>query len=84
MNLSIKDYYKSLQPNEINTADSFFREIGIDTSLSNFNYSAAKPQSAKLSYEFNEFETKSMMDLHNNTTGDSEYRSNYQGKSSKN
>ena len=76
-----------MHPNEVNTTETYFKELGIDTSLTNFNYT---PQSAKpisrnnnyLSYENNNNETKSMFNLHNNTTGDSEYRDEYMGKSS--
>jgi len=79
-----QEYFKTLHPSEVNSTDAFFKDLGIDTSLANFNYTAtAPPHSAKLSYESHNLETKSMFNLHGNTTGDSEYRSNYMGKSSK-
>lgn len=79
------EYFQSLHPSETANTENYFKQAGIDTSLNNFDYNtnSAKPSSRHFSYETNNNETKSMFNLHNNSTGDSEYRAEYMGKSSK-
>jgi len=77
-------YIQSLHPDESSAVEDSLKKAGIDTTKLRRNNSSARPMSQRnnLSYENSNFETKSMFNLHNNTTGDSEYRSEFMGKSS--
>ena len=93
-----QEYLKTVDPKDNNHVEESFKKAGIDiSSTSNFNYlpspSSAKrdkdqfPENSLMSFDqfvnLNNKQTKSLYNLHDNTTGDSEYRANYQGKTSK-
>lgn len=86
------EYLKTIDPKEADHVDECFKKAGIDVSMSNLNYlpssaSASRHEKSFVNFEqstnmWNNKESKSLYNLHDNTTGDSEYRANYMGKSS--
>lgn len=80
-----QEYLQSLtDPNEASNVEESLRNAGIDPSTVTYTPSAReeKKERTYLSYDNKNFDSRSLVSLHNNTTGDSEYRDHYQGKSS--
>lgn len=90
------EYLKTCDPKDSDHIEECFKKAGIDvSSATNFNYvpsagSARKTSSREKTFSnfeqsgnvWNSKDTRSLYNLHDNTTGDSEYRANYMGKSS--
>lgn len=91
------EYLKTIDPKETDHVEECFKKAGIDVSMSNFNYvpssasariNSSRHEKSLANFEqsgniWNSKDSKSLYNLHDNTTGDSEYRANYMGKSSK-
>lgn len=79
-----QDYLQSLHPNETESVENSLKQAGIDTA--NLSYIPSARPNVRDRNHFSaddcHLESKSVYNLHNNSTGDSEYRAEYQGKSS--